>query len=66
MRTIQSTYGKPVMQVEYGGPLNKPTQVRDSLKAFITGLRGIAPPPPSTASWKHAGRPLVSRPWSRP
>ncbi|MBE8474881.1 glycosyl hydrolase 53 family protein [Streptomyces justiciae] len=41
MQTIQSTYGKPVMQVEYGGPLNKPTQVRDSLKAFITGLRGI-------------------------
>ena len=38
---IQTTYGKPVMQVEYGGPLAKPTQVRDSLRAFITGLKGF-------------------------
>ncbi|MFJ8955111.1 glycosyl hydrolase 53 family protein [Streptomyces sp. NPDC102381] len=41
METIQSTYGKPVMQVEYGGPLGKPTQVRDSLSAFVTGLKGF-------------------------
>ncbi len=41
METIQSSYGKPVMQVEYGGPLDKPTQVRDSLKAFVTGLTGF-------------------------
>jgi arabinogalactan endo-1,4-beta-galactosidase len=41
MRTIQNTYGKPIMQVEYGGPLNKPTQVRDSLRQFITGIRGF-------------------------
>jgi arabinogalactan endo-1,4-beta-galactosidase len=41
MQTIQSSYGRPVMQVEYGGPLNKPTQVRDSLRAFITGLKGF-------------------------
>ncbi len=41
MRTIQSSYGKPVMQVEYGGPVTKPTQVRDSLRAFITGLKGF-------------------------
>jgi arabinogalactan endo-1,4-beta-galactosidase len=41
MRTIQSSYGRPVMQVEYGGPLNKPTQVRDSLRAFVTGLKGF-------------------------
>jgi arabinogalactan endo-1,4-beta-galactosidase len=41
MRTIQSSYGKPVMQVEYGGPANKPTQVRDSLRQFITGLKGF-------------------------
>jgi arabinogalactan endo-1,4-beta-galactosidase len=41
MHTIQSSYGKPVMQVEYGGPLNKPTQVRDSLRAFISGLKGF-------------------------
>jgi arabinogalactan endo-1,4-beta-galactosidase len=41
MRTIQTTYGKPVMQVEYGGPLTKPTQVRDGLAAFVTGLKGF-------------------------
>ncbi len=41
MATIQSSYGKPVMQVEYGGPVNKPTQVRDSLRQFITGLKGF-------------------------
>jgi arabinogalactan endo-1,4-beta-galactosidase len=41
MSTIQSTYGKPVMQVEYGGPLTKATQVRDGLTQFITGLKGF-------------------------
>ena len=41
MKTIQSSYGKPVLQVEYGGPQNKPTQVRDSLREFITGLKGF-------------------------
>ncbi|MFI6789539.1 hypothetical protein ACIBG4_19660 [Nonomuraea sp. NPDC050383] len=29
------------MQVEYGGPLNKPAQVRDSLRAFVTGLKSF-------------------------
>jgi len=41
MRTIQTSYGKPVLQVEYGGPVTKPTQVRDSLKQFVTGLQGF-------------------------
>jgi arabinogalactan endo-1,4-beta-galactosidase len=41
IRTIQATYGRPVMQVEYGGPVDKPTQVRDSLKAFITGIKSF-------------------------
>jgi arabinogalactan endo-1,4-beta-galactosidase len=41
MQTIQTTYGKPVMQVEYGGPVGKPTQVRDSLKAFVTGIKAF-------------------------
>ena len=41
MQTIQSTYGKPVLQVEYGGPVTKPTQVRDSLKQFVAGLEGF-------------------------
>ncbi|MFC7535390.1 glycosyl hydrolase 53 family protein [Actinoplanes sp. GCM10030250] len=41
MKTIQTTYGKPIMHVEYGGPNNKPTQVRDSLKAFVTGIKAF-------------------------
>jgi arabinogalactan endo-1,4-beta-galactosidase len=41
MQTIQSAYGKPIMQVEYGGPANKPTQVRDSLRTFITGIKAF-------------------------
>ncbi|GAA4720585.1 glycosyl hydrolase 53 family protein [Phytohabitans rumicis] len=41
MQTIQTGYGKPIMQVEYGGPVGKPTQVRDSLRGFITGIRGF-------------------------
>jgi arabinogalactan endo-1,4-beta-galactosidase len=41
MHTIQTTYGKPVMHVEFGGPLNKATQTRDALKAFITGLKAF-------------------------
>ncbi|HVQ93608.1 MAG TPA: glycosyl hydrolase 53 family protein [Mycobacteriales bacterium] len=41
MQTIQSSYGKPIMQVEYGGPVGKATQVRDSLRAFITGIKSF-------------------------
>jgi arabinogalactan endo-1,4-beta-galactosidase len=41
MQAIQSQYGKPVMQVEYGGPVTKPAQVRDSLKAFVAGVQGF-------------------------
>jgi arabinogalactan endo-1,4-beta-galactosidase len=41
MKTIQTSYGKPVMQVEYGGPVGKATQVRDSLKAFVSGIKGF-------------------------
>ncbi|MCW8378699.1 glycosyl hydrolase 53 family protein [Streptomyces justiciae] len=41
MQTIQSSYGKPVMQVEYGGPVGKPTQVRTALREFIAGLKGF-------------------------
>jgi arabinogalactan endo-1,4-beta-galactosidase len=41
MKTIQTAYGKPVMQVEYGGPVGKPTQVRDSLKAYVTGIKAF-------------------------
>ncbi|MDX8056775.1 glycosyl hydrolase 53 family protein [Lentzea sp. BCCO 10_0798] len=41
MRTIQSTYGKPIMHVEYGGPIGNPNQVRDGLKQFITGTKAF-------------------------
>lgn len=41
MRTIQSTWGKPIMQVEYGGPVSNAGQVRDSLRQFITGIKGF-------------------------
>jgi arabinogalactan endo-1,4-beta-galactosidase len=41
MRTVQSSYGRPVMHVEYGGPRDKANQVRDSLRAFITGIKGF-------------------------
>ncbi|MFD8496695.1 glycosyl hydrolase 53 family protein [Amycolatopsis sp. NPDC059657] len=41
MKTIQSSYGKPIMQVEYGGPIGNANQVRDSLRQLITGLKGM-------------------------
>ena len=41
MQTIQSSYGKPVLQVEFGGPVTKAAQTRDALKAFITGIKGF-------------------------
>lgn len=41
MGTIRSTWGKPVMHVEYGGPNNKANQVRDGLRQFITGIKGF-------------------------
>jgi arabinogalactan endo-1,4-beta-galactosidase len=41
MQTIQSSYSKPVLQVEFGGPVTKAAQTRDALKAFITGIKGF-------------------------
>jgi arabinogalactan endo-1,4-beta-galactosidase len=41
MRTIQSTYGKPIMHVEYGGPRGKANQVRDGLRQFISGTKAF-------------------------
>ena len=41
MQTIQSSYGKPVLQVEFGGPVTKAAQTRDALKAFIAGIKGF-------------------------
>jgi len=53
MRTIQSTYGKPVMHVEYGGPVDKANQVRDGLRQFITGTKGFGGL--GTFFWEPAG-----------
>lgn len=41
MRTIQTSYGKPVMQVEAGGPVTKASQTKTALKQFITGLKSF-------------------------
>ncbi|MFK4089552.1 glycosyl hydrolase 53 family protein [Kribbella sp. NPDC020789] len=41
MQTIQTTYGKPVMQVEFGGPVTRATQTRDALRQFCTGIKGF-------------------------
>ena len=55
MQTIQSSYGKPVLQVEFGGPVTKATQTRDALKAFITGIKGFGGL--GTFYWEPAGYP---------
>ncbi len=41
MRTIQSTYGKPIMHVEFGGPVSRATQTRDALRQFISGTKSF-------------------------
>ncbi len=41
MSTAGSRYGKPVMQVEFGGPVNNPTRTENDLKSYITGLKGF-------------------------
>jgi arabinogalactan endo-1,4-beta-galactosidase len=53
MRTIQSTWGKPIMHVEYGGPRTNPGQVRDSLRQFITGIKSFGGL--GTFYWEPAG-----------
>ena len=39
MSTAQSRYGKPVMQVEFGGPVTNPTKVRNDLTSYIKGVK---------------------------
>ncbi len=41
MATFQSRYGKPVMQVEFGGAENNPSQTQADLETFIRGVRGF-------------------------
>ncbi|WP_433728041.1 glycosyl hydrolase 53 family protein [Actinoplanes sp. CA-051413] len=58
MQTIQTTYGKPIMHVEYGGPVGKPTQVRDSLKAFVSGIKAFGGL--GTFFWEPEGYPSLT------
>ncbi len=41
MATVQSKYGKPVMQVEFGGQENQPSTTQASLEAYIRGVKGF-------------------------
>jgi arabinogalactan endo-1,4-beta-galactosidase len=41
MATAKSRYGKPVMQVEFGGPVSKPASVKADLTTYIKGLKGF-------------------------
>jgi arabinogalactan endo-1,4-beta-galactosidase len=40
MHSIASAYGKPFMQVEFGGPVGSPGSTEAALKAYIGALRG--------------------------
>lgn len=39
MSTVQSRYSKPVMQVEFGGPVSQPTKVENDLTTLIKGIK---------------------------
>ena len=39
MTNFQSRYNKPVMQLEFGGPVASPDETQASLKTYITGLK---------------------------
>jgi arabinogalactan endo-1,4-beta-galactosidase len=41
MAMFQSRYGKPVIQVEFGGPENAPSQVESDLETYIKGVKGF-------------------------
>jgi len=41
MQGFQSQYGKPVMQVEFGGPVSKSSTTASSLTAFVQGVRNF-------------------------
>jgi arabinogalactan endo-1,4-beta-galactosidase len=58
METIQNEFGRPVMHVEYGGPVDRPEQVRDSLRGLITGLQSFGGL--GTFYWEPEGYPSFS------
>ncbi|WNM31906.1 glycosyl hydrolase 53 family protein [Streptomyces sp. Li-HN-5-11] len=39
MKSISNAYGKPYMQVEFGGPVSKVSSTEATLKAYLTELR---------------------------
>ena len=41
INTYKTTYGKPVMQVEFGGAENRATRTEADLQSYITGMKGI-------------------------
>src|SRR5450432_1634822 len=41
MANFQTSYGKKVMQIEFGGPLGDPNGTRASLAAYIKGVKGF-------------------------
>jgi len=41
INTYKSRYGKPVMQVEFGGPENRASRVETDLESYITGMKSI-------------------------
>ncbi len=41
INSYKSRYGKPVMQVEFGGPVNKASTTEASLKQYISGMKSI-------------------------
>jgi arabinogalactan endo-1,4-beta-galactosidase len=41
MATIKSRYGKPVIQVEFGGPVSEPAKVEKDLTSYINGIKGF-------------------------
>ncbi|HJP76841.1 MAG TPA: glycosyl hydrolase 53 family protein [Pseudonocardiaceae bacterium] len=40
MRKISSAYGKPFMQVEFGGPVSKASSTESALETYIKALKG--------------------------
>ena len=41
MKTAQSQWGRPVMQVEFGGKVTSPGSTQRDLRAFVTGVQGF-------------------------
>jgi arabinogalactan endo-1,4-beta-galactosidase len=41
MATVQSRYGRPVMQVEFGGRATSPGTTKASLETYVKGVRGF-------------------------